>query len=443
METKTAYDPRDITVHLRDAALYILLRWRVLLATALVGAILLTVGQYIRDLRRYRMGQTAPQPITTLSADARARVAAAMGYQAAYRRVCTYNEKAPLMQVDPGATPTRRMRLLITGEGCWSAACLYQEYVAAESLYRDLAEDAAQEPYLAELVTVAVETEPTQSTPQRAFLTVQVLAPTEELCNRLSSVVRRRAEEVSSAVTEAVGEHRAVWVFDRYAVLSTETVAEHQQTSLERQSTLQQQYAAAQSALSSEEKEYVLRLMGQSSAAEPLQPPGVDRRAWLWGFLLGGGIGFAWLSVRYLLCGRVLSSADAVSRHGVTVAGVLGEAGGGLTRRLRDAAEEPELVWQRLAVSAVAAGVRRLYLSVSAEEPFTWDGLAAALERQGVALTVGESPCADGEAARAFSACDGLVCAVSWGYTTHRAVARELALAHQWKTAVLGLLLLQ
>ena len=92
MEAKTAYDPRDLTVHLRDAALYVLMRWRLWLAAALTGAILLTVVRYAEDRRTYEAGQSAPAPMATLSADARARVASAMGYQAAYRRVCAYNE---------------------------------------------------------------------------------------------------------------------------------------------------------------------------------------------------------------------------------------------------------------------------------------------------------------------------------------------------------------
>ena len=442
MEAKSEYDPRDLTVHLRDAALYVLMRWRRLLATALVGAIVFTGVRYAQDLHTYRAGQSAPAPMATLSADSRARVASAMGYQAAYRRVCTYNETAPLMQVDPGAAPTRRMRLLITGEGCWTAACLYREHVMSESLYRPMAEEGIPAAYLAELVTVEIESEPTWQTPMRAFLTVQVLAPTEELCNRLSSVVRRTVEEVFAVVTAAAGEHACTWVFDRYAVLRDETVAARQQAELEQQSQLRDQHAAAQRMLTAEEKEYILRLMGQTSATDPAPPPSIRRTAWLWGFLLGGGVALMWLLLRYLFCGRVLSAADMVSRHGVAVVGVLGESvTHPLYRRLKDHPEDAALVWQRLAVSAVTAGVTRLYVATT--DSACLDGLAAALERQGVALLVGDSPAVDGAGAERFSSCDGFVTAARWGHTAHRTVAEELALARQWRIPVLGALLLQ
>lgn len=444
MEVKRAYDPRDLTVHLRDAALYVWMRGRLLLAAALVGALLLTALRYVGDWRRYRMAQAEAAPITTLSADARARVASAMGYQAAYRRVCAYNETAPLMHVDPGAAPTRRMRLLITGDGCWAAACLYRDYVEAETPYRDAAENGMPAAYLVQLVSVAVESEPTQSAPQRVFLTIQVLAPTEELCNRLSSVVRGTVEQAYAAVAAAAGEHRAVWAFDRYAVLRDETVAARQQSSLEEQTMLLDKHTAAQRALTAEEKAYVQRLAGQNSVLEPMAPPVVNRTAWLWGFLLGGLVGLAWLAVRYLFCGRVLSAADVISRHGTTVLGVLGDADTRwMLRRLRDRPEEETLVWQRLTVCAVTAGVTRLYVSADAERRPRLDGLRAALERQGIALIVDGSPRVDGTAAEALASCDGLVIAAVWGETAHRTIAEEMALAEDWRIPTVGILVWQ
>lgn len=442
MESTTAYDPRDLTVHLKDAALYILLRWRLLVSAALAGAILLTAVRYVEDLRRYRLEQTAPAPITSLSADSRARVAAAMGYQAAYRRVCEYNESAPLMQIDPGAVPTRWMRLLVTGEGCWTAACLYRDYVESEHLYREIAQEGTSAAYVAELVTVAVETEPAQRAPRQVFLSVQVLAPSEETCNRLSSVVHRTVEEVYAAVTEAVGEHTAVWALDRYTVMRDETVATHQQAALQQQSQLQEEYTAARQALTSAEEEYLLRLQGTDSTAVPPAPPSISRVAWLWGFLLGGGVGLGWLALRYLFCGRVLSAADLLSRHGVAVTGVLGGERRPFSR-LRDTAEDAALVWQRLAVAAQVQGVTRLYVSVSEAQKDRLDGLSQALIACGIALSLGDNPAADGESAKALAACDGFATAPTCGHTPHRVVAEELSLARQWRIPVVGVLLLQ
>lgn len=441
MEAKTANDPRDLTIHLRDAALYILLRWRAWLVTALVGALLFTAGWYAVDWRNYEMGQTDPEPLAALSADARARVAAAMGYRAAYRRVCAYNETAPLMQIDPGAVHTRRMRLLITGEGSWAAAWLYREQVESEGAYHELVESSTDAPYLAELLSVSVESEPTQ-TPTRVFLALQVQAPTEELCNRLSSVVRRTVEGAISSVADAVGTHTCTWAYDRYAVLRDETVATRQQDSLASQSALGEQYDAAYRALMAEEKEYVLRLLGQATAADPAPLPAVRKGAWVWGLLLGGGIGLAWQAVRYLFCGRVLSAADVVSRHGVAVAGVLGENNRRL-RRLRDRAEEQGLVWQRVAVTAAREGVSHLYVSAPPAWRAHLTGLAAALAPHGILLSVGDSPCADGYAAQTMADCDGLLVVAVRERTTHRAVAQDVAQARQWDIPVLGVLLWQ
>lgn len=438
MERDKAYDPRDFTIHLRDLVLYALTRWRLWLSVALAGAILLTLWRYVDDVSRYRAAQTAPAPLTALSAESRARVASAMGYGAAYRRVCTYNENAPLMHIDPGATPTRRMRLLVTGEGCWTAATLYREQVASEDLYREWADETTTAADLAELVTATVESETTQQTARRVFLTVQVLAPTEALCNQLAEAVRQAVDDGYAAVAAAAGAHGHAWAFDRYAVLRDETVATRQQASLEQQTALQDKYAAAQKELTAEEQEYIARLMGQDADTTPAAPPTIHRLAWLWGFLLGGGIGFAVLAVGYLFCGRVLSAADVATHHGVAVVGVLGE------KRpfscLRDSAEDPALVWGRLAVSAARRGVTRLYLAAEGEVPAA---VVPPPERRGIAVTVGSFPAADGEAAQAFSACDGLLLVCRWDVTAHRTVAAQLALAKQWDVPVVGILLLR
>lgn len=441
MEQDKAYDPRDFTIHLRDLVVYVLVRWRLWLSAALAGAILLTLWRYVDDANRYRTAQSAPAPLTDLSADSRARVASAMGYQAAYQRVCTYNETAPLMHIDPGATPTRRMRLLVTGEGCWTAASLYRELVVSESLYRELADETTTAADWAELVTAAVDSESTHQTARQVFLTVQVLAPTEEQCARLSAAVRQAVDDGFAAVAAAVGAHGHTWAFDRYAVLRDETVATRQQASLEAQTSLQEKHAAAQRGLTAEEKEYVNRLMGQSDETPPPSPPTIHRLAWLWGFLLGFGIGVALLAVGYLLCGRVLSAADVTDRHGVAVIGVLG----GKKRRfafLRDKGEDGALVWQRLAVSAARRGVTRVYLSMPEGESHL-DGWIPPSEERSVAVSMGESPVTDGGAAQTFSACDGLVMICRCGQTAHRDVAAQMALARQWGVALLGVVLLQ
>ncbi len=427
-----AYDSRDFTIHLKDAALYVLMRWKWLLSAALAGAILLTVVQYVTDIGRYR----SETPAVTLTAEERAHVAAALSYEAAYRRLCAYNEGAPLMHIDPAAAPTRQMRLLVTGENALAAAGLYRDFMTAQALYREVAEHGAHTAYMAELVTAVVENEAMQAPSRQTFLSVQVIAPTEETCARLSAVVYRHVEEMASVVTEAVGAHVARWVVDRYAVVRDETLATRQQASFEEQTRLGEQAATARQGLTAREIEVYRRQLEGVSDEERSSPPAVSRRAWLWGFLLGGGIGLAALAVGYLFCGRVLSAADVVSRHKVAVLGVLGKS-----RPLQDTAEDGALVWRRLAVTAQRQGVTRLFVSAESEEG--WGDLSARLVGYGITLSVGASPAVDGGGAQALAACDGCVLALQWGIARHDRVAQEIALARQWEIPVLGVLLWQ
>ena len=427
-----AYDSRDFTIHLKDAALYILMRWKWLLSASLAGAILLTAAQYVMDIGRYRSDTSA---IVTLTAEERAHVAAALSYEAAYRRLCTYNEGAPLMHIDPAAAPTRQMRLLVTGENARAAAGLYREFMTAQALYREVAEEGVPTAYMVDLVTLTVENEMMPQPSRQVFLSVQVVAPTEEICARLSAVVYRLAQEEQTAVAEAVGAHTARWVVDRYAVVRDETLSARQQASFEEQTRLGEQAAAARQGLTAQELEvYRRQLEGVSEEKTP--PPAVSRRAWLWGFLLGGGIGLVALSVGYLFCGRVLSAADVTSRHKVMVLGVIGK--GGL---LRDAAEDSALVWRRLAVTAQRKNVTRLFVSAESEDG--WGDLCAVLGGYGITLSVGASPTTDGGGAQTLAACDGCVLALRWGVARHDRVAQEIALARQWDIPVLGILLLQ
>lgn len=445
MNKANAFEPRDLVIHFRDLVLYVALRWRSILLVALAGAVLLGGFAYWRDLTLYGAAEEI-EVVTPADPDAAglARVATAQSYRAAYASMCAYNQSAPMMSIDFMAVHTRRMSYLVTGDCAYAAATLYSKSLESQDLYADLEEqDEDMLPaYLAELVSTKITYETSDTPAHCVFLDVEIVAPTKELCNRLSELAKETVSGLTAPVKAAAGEHTGRWAFDRYVVTGSETVRTRQLDSLQQQKQLQTDLTAAEGALTSSDRAYLNRLEKQEAEPDPDHPvsePTLSVKKILLGFLAGFALMVLWYALRYLFCGRVLSENDLAVRQGVTVFGSLaGEqkrcaVDRLLCRLLQDKDADPVLTGRRMALSAGEMGVGAVY--VVGELPA---GVAEAMAKDGVALTAGEDPAISGEGMDALLAAEGLLLAVRGGVTRHNDLARTLALAKTLNRPVLG-----
>ncbi len=450
MNKHNEFEPRDLVIHFRDLVLYVALRWRSILLVALACAVLLGGFTYWQDVKLYNAtAESTPQLVTPAEPDAAglARVATVQNYRAAYASQCAYNQSAPLMRVDFMAAHTHRMSYLVTGDNAFATATLYSKSLTSRDLYAGLEEQDEEvlPSYLAELLAITLTYETVDSSVQSVFLDVEIVAPTKELCDRLSALVRETVSDLVIPVTKATGKHTGSWVFDRHAVTVSEAVRTRQLDSLKQQKQLQTDLAAAEGALTAAERAYLNRLEKQEEEPAPgVAPakPSLNLKKSLLGFLIGFALLAMWYALRYLFCGRVLSENDVVARHVVAVPGTLeGEkkrcfVDRWLCRLLQDKGADPHLLACQLVLCAEKDGITSVY--VAGDLPAA---IAQKLDENNIEVMTGDNPADSGVGMNRLSTADSLLLVAHSGVTRHADLTRALKVAKTLDRPVLGIII--
>ena len=464
-ETKTG-GAQDFFLVFRDMLLYVLLRWRSILAVALVLAVVAGGYKYMKDLRHYQSltqmqaGETEPEEPDTAS---KAKITAVLRYRAAYEGVCHYNANALLMQIDSDSVPTRNISYLIAGERAYAAAEMYRKYLADDNLYTAITGQLTQgdDPlpvYLAELVTTTIEQDdsvaaPSVTTPY-LLLNIRVVAPTEALCGQIATVVKDSMHTLPGSVRELVGEDLSCErVYDQYGVRRITAIRDQQQKSLSSQADLETKLADAEDALTAAEREYIDRKTSSEDEEKPAPAkPSISKKWLVLGFLGGGVLMVLWYVLRYLVCARVQSRTDMTLRYAFPVFGTV--AAGGkkgffldrwLKAWLRDKNEALPLVQRQVLLAARHGGVKQVFVTGTGVTADTaaLSGLETLLAEQGIGMTVGGYPTADAAAMDAMAAADALLLVETVGVSSHKELARVLEVSDQCGQTVLGAVLMQ
>ncbi len=454
--------PQDLVLVFRDLLLYVLLRWRSILAAAVVLAVLAGGFRFWQDSRRYEMLTAGNAPTEELSDSSLAKVRAVLAYRNAYESACAYNKSALLMHIDPEAVPTRHFSYLITGERPFAVAALLQKHLAEESLYTAVTGKTApaDDPlalYLAELVTTTLDIpEPDAATPEAdayLLLNVAVVAPTEELCTAVAQVVEQRVETLTRSMREELGAFTCTSVYDRYAVLRSATIREQQQANLNTQNTLETKLADARAALTVTERDYLEQYTEDTDGASSTAPkPTLSKKAVLLGFLAGGALLTLWTVLRYVFCRRVLSRADMALRYTFPVFGTVAgksKREGSLRRwlkaRLQDKPEPLPLIGAQIALAAGQLGAKSVYVTGygwTADSPLPRE-LQETLTRQGIALTAGAYPTATVQGVEALAATEAVLLIETVDVSSHTDLTHTLELTDRCGKPVLGAILIQ
>lgn len=456
MKPNAGCEARDIFVRFRDMMLYVLLRWKSILLMGMAVSVLATGIQFWRDTNRYNSIEKAPvaeEPVfEPLDADSLAHVALVQRHQWNYDSLCVYNTTAPMMKIDFQAVPTQQMSYLLTGNRSFAAATLYRESLEDEMLYAELAEQFSTETrpvtaaQLAELVTAELEQDPTEAG-DCVFVQIRVIAPSREMCESLTQVVRDAADTVDG-LARKIGGSYGRWVFDRYGVVRSETVRDLQLARLNEQEKALEELEKATDDLTAAEEDYLF-VSDKEETKEPTwsyPAPRISVMVAILGLVGGLLVMVLVYGVRYLYCGRVMSAVEVEVRHGLPVFGALpGIQKQPLVRRwlrhrLQDKDTAPFLLWHRMALTAKNAGVRSVYL---AGDPDRMEGLAQVMEQQGIALQIGSSPLANPDTLAALAQAEALIITADLEVTRHETVAEEQELAAQLGNQTLGVLLVK
>ena len=455
-ETQTALNRGDVVVHLRDMALYVLLRWRRLLIIALAAAVLLAGGMYVRDYRQYRQALqavTAPEGQGTLSPAQREAADAVRQLQMAVDAQCAYNQGALLMQIDAAAAPTGTLYFLVSGEQAYETVALYRKYLTRAEMYAKLegcGDTLTACP--AELLTTAIERDELYGDTTRLFMTVQVLAPTEALCRQMMDLIKTEAETLVPAIQAQTGTFTCSLAYERQAVLRQPALLESQRSNHAKLTALQTELDTAAGKLNSAQQAYLG--LTDKAVTRTVSVPRLSAKWAVLGFAAGLLLPALWYALRYVLEKRVQSKQDLAIRYGLPIFGGLesparkkaSKVDRRLIALLRDAADPPSVAERQVALALAGSGCGRVYLALSdltASEQACLGGLRRQLEEKGVALTEGTCPPQDGDTLEQMATADAVLPVVKIGVSRHPSVYRTLELAQQLDRPGAGILLLQ
>ena len=355
------------------------------------------------------------------------------------------------MQVDPAAAPTGTLYYLVTGEQAYETVALYRKHLTQAELYAGLegcGDTLAACP--AELLTTGIERDELYGDHTRLFMSIQVLAPTEELCRQMMDLIKSEATALVSTLQAQTGAFTCSLVYERLAVLRQPTLLESQRNNHTKLTALQTELDTARGKLNSAQQAY----LGITAKARTASVPRVSVKWAVLGFGAGLLLPALWFALRYVLEQRVQSKQDLMLRYALPIFGGLdtparkkwSKVDRWLISLLRDAADPPTLAQRQVALALARGGYRRVYLAQSDltdAERASLDGLRKQLEEKGVALTEGACPPRDGDTLEQMAAADAVLPVVKIGGSRHATVYRTLELAQQLDRPVAGILLLQ
>jgi len=452
VKKNTVYEARDIFVRFRDLLLYVLLRWKSVLLVALAVAVLATGIKFWQDTNRYnaieKAKTAAEEPEEEpLDDDGKAHVELVKWHQKNYESLREYNLTAPMMKINFQAVHTYRLNYLITGNNSFVTATLLEDSLQDEMLYSALTErfSVEENAHLAELVTITIKEDAAEYSNAKVVELV-VIAPTKEMCEAITDVVREMADAVNKKIQREVGGSYGRWEFDEYGVVTREEVKTLQKEKLTAQDKAREELEKATESLTTAEEDYLFVRDKEEEPTLTYPNPTVSKTTLILGFVGGVLLMALWHGLRYLYCGRVLSSVELSVRHDLPAFGALAGTkkrfivDRWLRRWLQEEDSADFLLWHRMALTAKNAGIRSVYL---VGDPARLEGLTDVMEQQGVTLHIGDSPLSAPEALASLAQAEAVILTADLEVTRHKTVAAELELAEQLGCKPLGALLIK
>lgn len=445
MNTTPCYEKEDILINFRDLALHILRRWRSVLIGTLAVAVLLTGIKYLSDQRAYKSAQNANQNAVTIELDeaSLANTNQVLQYQKLYRTQATYNRDSLLMQIDPGAIPTRTLSYLVTSTRGFVTASIYQTHLNDLAMYQSLAEQVAPSndaSHIMELVTVTVQYDSgADAIADHAMINVKIIAPTEEICSAIAEQVKQQMQTLKASVTDALGTHGLTLAADTTQLNADNTLKTTQQNNLNNCNTLRNNLKSATDALTDKEKAYIKqmnKLDEENTSAAP-NPPSVSKKMAVLGIAAGLVLMVGMYALGYVFNRKVKSREDFTERYGLFVfASVADNAETSLAER--------QLTLSARAAVGEKADIRVLVIggALADKDAALFAPLKTATAENGILLDT--LPCAlsDAAAFEQLAMADAVVLAETVGVSSYGDVYREIEMCERLERPILGAFIL-
>ena len=454
-------------IDLLDMIADILSHWKGLLVALIIGAVLMGGFSYVKSYRSVQEAQPVDEEKTELDETViqeqlallekeleESQMAAVMTTidderEFAWKK--KYAQEAAYMQIDPFNVAQRQLVYRI-GEGednhLQGLGAVYGDILNNVGLYEWVEEKTGiPTADVSSLVGISV----TSSTPfangemEGVFgtdsLKITVSQKDEEACIKLAEAVKAYVEQQSESVAEKLGEHELILLSESAGTVTDIGLMNRQVDYGNAVSSLRSSIASAKAGFTDDQTEYYKLLTweegidqveaDESTTEEQLveESPSVSKK-----YILLGAVLFAFLYAGILFLMYIFNSKKFIIDKWIDDLRHYG-------KRRFNAEQSVELAFAAVKIATVKNHMNSICLmgcNLSAGAGNVCESLKAALEKEGISVTVLDNVLYNAEAMEKVDAMTGVVLVEKAGSTLYNEIASELALLKRQDIAVLG-----
>lgn len=474
-------------INLCDMFWEICLKWRSILACAIVLAVLLGGYSY------YKSSQTMEQEITKLKIEDledtdKERVSVYQQYKKMYASQCDYNQNSPIMGlnanefykgelvfcVDSGEAHLDVMQFeTAQADKAEVFAEFYLQKLKTEEvitkIVQTLSLEETEKKYASEYITLQTkygEIEPKER--NKNLFTVHIYAQNAEECAALVQLVKEEVMASKATAISDLGNHEVKELSSTYGVTADEQLFEYQEQNISDMYTSQKSIADIKAKLSDKALQYLSEQKSSEDneevVEESMKPTSasVSIKYVVIGFVGGAFAAVCVLVLVYLFNMKLRSSDDFEEIYGVKLLGKISAKNRKkkmlgfvdnfiysvrmLGKKPAGEKEVMEMICAGIKISAQKLNLSKVFICgtvMDNAEKEVMKVVASELKNQGIEIVVGSSILNSAKSLETVAEIGAVVFVEHAGLSNYEEIAKEIELCTEINTAVLGSILVE
>lgn len=478
-------------IDLLDMIADILSHWKGILVALLIGAVLMGGLSYVKSYHSVQNEQAAEEPTvldrevvdtqleqleTDLKDGDKATVLTTVDDEREYLYKDKYTQESVYMQLDPLNVAQTELVYGIQAEDAGQAqrlGVIYKNMLDNVGLYDWVEQQTGiAAAYVGELISVDTNLEISLGNGDKTValgsdtIKVTLIQADEASCEQLANAVKDYVEQQQKNLLTKVGDHTLVLLAETSGVSMDTDVMEDQISCGDQISDLRSRIASAKAGFTTEQQQYYDLLtwkeiedaeIDQKDTVEEqpvLDSPSVSKKYVLLGAVLFAFVYAGILFLMYIFNTKIRVSDELQSLYHIPQIGVVVKDSKKkfildkwvddlrhYGKRKFDAEQSMELAFAAVKIAAMKSKLSNVCLmgcNLSAGAGKVCESLKAALEKEGIQVTVLDNVLYNAESMEKIDAVTGVVLVEKAGSTLYNEIANELALLKRQDIAVLG-----
>ena len=471
-------------IDLLDMITDILSHWRGLLAALIVGAVLMGGFSYVKSYQNAQNVDSLEQLEGMLPMQELQAVQVLLEQEKAYARQKSYLDHSVSMQLDPEQIAQRDLIYNIKMEdpeqGCLltqlyvdliNSTAMYQwieektgiaANVAGELVYTDAEQTGAVTDIVKSNEKVRVQYLQESADTVKNNMKIIVRYTQESDCDQLAEAVKEYMTEQQKALEQKVGTHQLILISD---IGADTNLRNNQRNNVNDLADLSSEIGKAKEDFTDEQWEYYNLLVRKENEAVEAEPEdatveqltishSISKKYVLLGAVLFAFVYVGILFLRYIFNSKIRVSDELQSLYHIPQVGTIVKDSGKkfivdkwvddlrhYGKRKFSAEQSVELAFAAVKIAAVKNGLNNICLmgcNLSAGADAACESLKAALEKEGITVTVLDNLLYNAEVMEKVETMAGVVLVEKAGSTLYNEIASELALLKRQEITVLG-----